>query len=49
MLETLTLGVDQVREAVCYENPASFRRLFKRVAGITPANYRRKFARVRAP
>ena len=49
MLETLTLGVDQVGEAVGYEDPASFRRLFKRVAGITPASYRRKFARVRAP
>ena len=45
MLETLTLGVDQVGEAVGYEDPASFRRLFKRVAGITPASYRRKFAR----
>ena len=47
MLETGALAVDAVGNAVGYEDPASFRRLFKRVAGITPASYRRKYARIR--
>jgi AraC-like DNA-binding protein len=38
--------VDEVGLAVGYGDPASFRRLFKRVAGITPASYRRKYARI---
>jgi transcriptional regulator GlxA family with amidase domain len=48
MLDTGPLAVDAVGNAVGYEDPASFRRLFKRVAGITPASYRRKYARIRA-
>ena len=47
ILETDPLGIDAVGQAVGYEDPASFRRLFKRVAGVTPASYRRKFARIR--
>jgi transcriptional regulator GlxA family with amidase domain len=43
MLETGELGVDEIAEAVGYGDPASFRRLFKRRAGLTPAAYRRKF------
>jgi transcriptional regulator GlxA family with amidase domain len=43
MLETDEGGVDEVAEAVGYDDPASFRRLFKRRAGLTPAAYRRKF------
>ena len=43
MLETDEAGVDDIAEAVGYDDPASFRRLFKRRAGLTPAAYRRKF------
>jgi transcriptional regulator GlxA family with amidase domain len=43
MLETDEGGVDDIAEAVGYDDPASFRRLFKRRAGLTPAAYRRKF------
>ena len=43
MLETEELTVDEVAEAVGYDDPASFRRLFKRCAGLSPAAYRRKF------
>ena len=43
MLETGALGVDEIAEVVGYGDPASFRRLFKRRAGLTPAAYRRKF------
>jgi transcriptional regulator GlxA family with amidase domain len=44
ILETEELGVDEIGEAVGYDDPASFRRLFKRKSGLTPAAYRRKFA-----
>lgn len=44
ILETEELGIDEIAEAVGYDDPASFRRLFKRKAGLTPAAYRKKFA-----
>ena len=34
--------LEQLSYAVGYEDPVSFRRLFKRVTGVTPAAYRRK-------
>ena len=43
MLETDEGGIDDIAEAVGYDDPASFRRVFKRRAGLTPAVYRRKF------
>ena len=43
MLEADDAGVDDIALAVGYDDPASFRRLFKRRAGLTPAAYRRKF------
>jgi transcriptional regulator GlxA family with amidase domain len=46
MLETEELAIDEIAEAVGYDDPASFRRLFKRRAGLTPAVYRRKFRRI---
>jgi transcriptional regulator GlxA family with amidase domain len=50
-LERTAEPVDAISYAVGYEDPASFRRLFKRVTGVTPGAYRRKlqlpaFARV---
>ena len=36
-------SVDEICWAVGYEDPAFFRRLFKRMTGITPSAYRRKF------
>ena len=42
-LETTDWPTDQVAAAVGYEDPAFFRRLFKRHAGITPARYRQRF------
>ncbi len=44
ILETEELAIDEIAEAVGYDDPASFRRLFKRKAGLTPAAYRKKFA-----
>ncbi len=44
LLETSDIIVEEVGHAVGYEDPTSFRRLFRRKAGLTPAVYRRKFA-----
>lgn len=43
LLETTAWPTDQVAAAVGYEDPAFFRRLFRRHAGITPARYRQRF------
>jgi transcriptional regulator GlxA family with amidase domain len=43
LLETSTVPVDAVGREVGYEDAASFRRLFRRLAGMTPGDYRRKF------
>jgi transcriptional regulator GlxA family with amidase domain len=48
LLETSDIGIDEIGNAVGYEDPTSFRRLFKRKAGLTPAAYRRKFTGVLA-
>lgn len=45
MLETSDLSVDAVAEEVGYEDPAFFRQLFRRHVAMTPAAYRRAFAR----
>jgi transcriptional regulator GlxA family with amidase domain len=46
MLETDGAGLDEIGAAVGYEDPASFRRVFKRKAGLTPAAYRRRFCAI---
>ena len=46
ILETDELDTDEVGAAVGYEDPVSFRRVFKRLAGLTPASYRRKFRQI---
>jgi transcriptional regulator GlxA family with amidase domain len=43
LLETTGSGIDDVGFKVGYQDPTFFRRLFKRMVGITPAAYRRKF------
>ena len=47
MLETTDASVERIGEEVGYEDPVSFRRLFKRKSGLTPAEYRRLFGRRR--
>ncbi len=42
-LERTDAPIDEISWAVGYEDPAFFRRLFKRLAGVTPSDYRRKF------
>jgi len=42
-LERTKKPVDEISYAVGYEDPASFRRLFRRITRVTPGDYRRKF------
>jgi transcriptional regulator GlxA family with amidase domain len=42
-LETSSVPVEEISWAVGYEDAASFRRLFKRMTGLTPGDYRRRF------
>jgi transcriptional regulator GlxA family with amidase domain len=46
MLETAQQKGDDVGSAVGYDDPASFRRVFKRGTGMSPAAYRKKFQRI---
>lgn len=43
ILETESIPVDSVGREVGYEDAASFRRLFRRLTGIPPSDYRRRF------
>lgn len=43
-LEQTNAPIDQISWEVGYEDAAAFRRLFKRIAQITPGAYRRKFS-----
>lgn len=47
MLETGPEPVEAIAEAVGYEDPSFFGRLFRRKVGLTPAQYRRRFAGLR--
>lgn len=46
MLESGALSIDEVGASVGYEDPASFRRVFKRNVDQSPAVYRKKFQRI---
>lgn len=43
LLESKAVASDDIAMLVGYENPAFFRRLFKRCTGLTPGAYRRMF------
>ena len=47
MLETGEEAIDTIVEAVGYDDPASFRRLFKRLAGVTPGRYRQRYRQMK--
>jgi transcriptional regulator GlxA family with amidase domain len=49
LLERTALAADEVAAEVGYEDPAFFRRLFKRRTGVTPARYRQRFAGLGRP
>ncbi len=43
LLENTNLQVDSLASEVGYEDPSSFRRLFVRLVGVPPGEYRRRF------
>ncbi|MBY0226022.1 MAG: helix-turn-helix domain-containing protein [Hyphomicrobium sp.] len=43
LLESQNIAADDIAALIGYENPAFFRRLFKRFTGLTPGAYRRMF------
>ncbi len=45
-LETESDSIDEISTSIGYEDPASFRRVFKRSVGLSPAAYRKKFQRI---
>ncbi|CAB1221802.1 GlxA family transcriptional regulator [Acinetobacter bouvetii] len=44
-LEETELPIDLVMQQVGYQDPSSFRRLFRKKTGLTPLDYRRRFSR----
>jgi transcriptional regulator GlxA family with amidase domain len=47
LLECTTEAIDVIARQAGYEDPTSFRRLFKRLAGVTPGRYRQRFQSLR--
>jgi transcriptional regulator GlxA family with amidase domain len=43
LLESTSGAIDEIARQTGYEDPTSFRRLFKRLAGVTPGRYRQRF------
>jgi len=43
LLETAQISLEEISAAVGYEDSAFFRRLFRRLTGLTPTEYRRMF------
>jgi transcriptional regulator GlxA family with amidase domain len=48
LLETTGTAVEDISSEVGYEEPAFFRRLFKRLVGVSPSQYRRMFKPIMA-
>lgn len=46
ILETTPMSTDEIGAAVGYQDPSSFRRLFKRLTGVSPARYRQRFGSI---
>jgi transcriptional regulator GlxA family with amidase domain len=49
LIEGGDIAIEDVGYQVGYEDPAFFRRLFRRTTGLTPAAYRRKYAGIGTP
>lgn len=46
MLEQDEISNDEIGVRIGYDDPVSFRRVFKRYCGLSPAGYRKKFQRI---
>ncbi|WP_428607322.1 GlxA family transcriptional regulator [Sedimenticola sp.] len=47
LLEATDAAIDLIAHQTGYEDPTSFRRLFKRLTGVTPGRYRQRFQSLR--
>jgi transcriptional regulator GlxA family with amidase domain len=43
MLESTARSIDAIAWSVGYEDPGSFRKVFHRLMGLSPGDYRRRF------
>jgi transcriptional regulator GlxA family with amidase domain len=43
LLEDTDMLIDAVASEIGYTEPATFRRIFRRLAGVSPLKYRRRF------
>lgn len=43
LLESTPQAIDQVAWSVGYEDPSAFRKIFQRIVGLSPGEYRRRF------
>ncbi len=46
ILETSDMPVEDVAWQVGYQDPAAFRRMFRKVSGTSPADYRKRYSRI---
>ena len=44
MLEFTRRNVEQIAWGVGYQDPGAFRKVFQRITGLTPSDYRRRLA-----
>ncbi|BCS87258.1 GlxA family transcriptional regulator [Pseudodesulfovibrio sediminis] len=44
LLETTSLGVEEIADSVGYGDDSTFRKLFKRIMGCTPSAYRQRYS-----
>ena len=47
MLEASQLSSEEISEAVGYADPRAFQRLFRKLTGLTPSSYRKRFSHSR--
>jgi transcriptional regulator GlxA family with amidase domain len=47
LLEFSRSTIDEIAVAIGYEDVRSFRRVFQKILGLTPSDYRRRFSRIR--
>jgi len=46
MLEFSRIGIDEIASRLGYNDVESFRRVLRKIIGLTPSDYRRRFSRL---